>query len=332
MVNNLDDIDIFELVKIVQKRAFSIAASKEEILDDEKRLELALGLLNAVDNLYMGDTPRQRKLFAEAEKIGIHILRPYFKSPLPVIKELDDEIWRKTEDTGIRWNEEFGLSLLEKLSKYSGEFLELVDSNQFDNENPAFIYQDAAVYYSMIRHFKPKNIIEVGGGYSTKIASLACLKNGLTNLTCIEPYPRDFLKQGFPGLTELIEQPVQKVPTSKFKELGDSDILFIDSTHVSKIGSDVNYLFLEVLPQLNKGVIIQIHDIFLPFPFMYNWIKDLQLFWNEQYILHAFLIGNYDFEVMFGNHYMMSKHPETLKKIFDKEPMRAGSFWMRKIR
>ena len=117
----------------------------------------------------------------------------------------------------------------------------------------------------MVRHFQPRLIIEIGGGFSTLLLTEAAARNNTSALTCIEPFPQEFLKQGFPGLHRLIEKKVEDIDLEFFSELHSGDILFIDSSHTVKIGGDVNYLFLEVLPRLEPGVIVHIHDIFLPF-------------------------------------------------------------------
>jgi hypothetical protein len=129
----------------------------------------------------------------------------------------------------------------------------------------------------------------------------------------------------------MIDEPVQKIPLNIFKELNENDILFIDGSHVTKIGSDVNFMFFEVLPLLNPGVLVHIHDIQLPKEFPRKWIEEKMVFWNEQYLLHAFLIGNRDFEILFGNSFMGLNHPELLNKIYQSDkPPGGGSFWIRK--
>ena len=150
----------------------------------------------------------------------------------------------------------------------------------------------------------------------------------------VEPYPNATIKKGFPGLSRLIDAPVQQVSLAEFERLRENDILFIDSSHVLKIGSDVEFLFLEVLPRLNPGVIVHIHDIFLPANYPRRWVVDELRFWNEQYILQAFLAFNRAFEVLWAASYMNIKHPERLESAFPsyKRGQRPpGSFWMRKI-
>ena len=118
-----------------------------------------------------------------------------------------------------------------------------------------------------------------------------------------------------------------------FLQLQHNDILFIDSTHVIKIGGEVNYLFLEVLPRLNKGVIVHVHDIFLPFEYPKEWVIQRHRFWTEQHLLHAFLICNNCFEVLWAGNYLCTKYPEKLRTLFPSynlESISPGSFYIRK--
>src|SRR5262249_5831168 len=152
------------------------------------------------------------------------------------------------------------------------------------------------VYYALIRHFRPKRIIEIGSGNSTVLAAAACMTNqkeygAAPRLTAIEPYPNEILKKGLPGLTELIDQPLQKVDLGLFQTLEEGDILFIDSSHVLRAGNDVELEYLEIIPRLKPGVFVHVHDVSLPrrYPKCYF---DQQLFWNEQQLLQAFLAFN----------------------------------------
>jgi len=295
--------------------------------DAELQLTIALRLLSIVNNL-MRDGKRQNLLFYETEKkLNMHVLQcgpnHVYKQPVPKVSELHDKLWEKQYDAGIDWNEEEGLKLLDELAEYSEEYVELLKTAKFNPTDGRFQFHDPAVYYCMIKHFGPRNIIEIGAGGSTKIASLAVTKE--TTITAIDPYYESTI-QG----VHLIRTPVQQIPITEFKKLGNNDILFIDGTHVSKIGSDVNYLLLEVLPELNDGVIVHIHDIYLPDEMPKHWIKSLALFWNEQYLLHAFLIYNSKFKVLLSNYYMKKFHPEALLKVYNNKPVGGGSFWMQK--
>ena len=133
----------------------------------------------------------------------------------------------------------------------------------------------------------------------------------------------------------MISSKVQEIPLSEFSKLKKNDILFIDSSHVLKIGSDVQYEYLEIFPRLNKGVIVHIHDILLPAEYRKEWVlKDFR-FWNEQYLLQAFLAFNNNFEILWGGSYMHLKHPDKLEVTFSsykRDENWPGSFWMKKIR
>src|SRR5205814_7509172 len=204
-------------------------------------------------------------------------------------------VWSERFDASGAWNLNVDrqLTLLDDLGRSAAE-LEAIPEEQDESgfywNNPTYSQTDAAVYYSMIRHFQPASIVEVGAGYSTLIAASACLRNGHTALEAIDPYPPPFLATTVPGLAGLAAEPVQNVPLDRFQALVENDILFIDGTHVCKIASDVNYLMFSVLPCLKKGVLIHLHDIFLPWNYPRSWVLEHNIFWNEQYLLLAFLL------------------------------------------
>jgi hypothetical protein len=211
---------------------------------------------------------------------------------------------------------------------------------RFHLGNRLFDGLDALVGYCIIRHFQPRLIIEVGGGFSTLLLAEAAAKNKASALVSIEPFPREFLKQGSPGL-RLIEKRIQDIDLEFFSELHSGDVLFIDSSHTVKIGGDVNYLFLEVLPRLKPGVIVHVHDIFLPFEYPADWVLGEFRFWSEQYLLQAFLTFNSEFEVLMTSNYVANKYLEDVKAAFPsleklkKSSARSakwggGSFWMRR--
>lgn len=139
---------------------------------------------------------------------------------------------------------------------------------------------------------------------------------------------------GYPSLHNLIDKKVEDVSVDLFKELGKNDILFIDSSHVVKIFGDVNYLYLTILPQLSPGVIVHIHDIFFPVDYLphHFFNTGLKTFWQEQYLLHAFLLFNNEFEVLYGASYMHYKHKDMLLELFPWYHINRwpSSFWMRR--
>jgi hypothetical protein len=303
---------------------------------------IARGIKRRIGNIVF------KKLFTLWEKLGFHITRNHFYEPIPDTRMLKDDLWEKqSELVGININEESQINLLSVFSsKFKEEYESFPRSEtsipfQYYVNNSAFPSVDGEIYYCMIRHFKPKKIFEIGAGYSTYLAAYAILKNKEEDnayeceLVAIEPYPNDVLKNGFPGLSKLIPKRVQDIPLSEFKKLLENDILFIDSTHVLKIGSDVQYEYLEILPRLNKGVIVHVHDIFLPSEYPKEWVLKKYIFWNEQYLLQAFLTFNDSFEVLWAGSYMHLKHPDKLEEAFSsykRDESWPGSFWMRKIK
>ena len=233
----------------------------------------------------------------------------------------------------LDWNEKAQKELLTELRQYSPEFSRLVENKKFDMENGKFGHHDAPVYYSMIRHFKPKKIIEVGAGSSTELAYLAAQNDGDTSIISIDPFVNEDFKKRMSEHVNFIQKPVQNIPLSLFESLSKNDILFIDSSHVTKIGSDVNFLFLEVLPTLKPEVIVHVHDIFLPRTYSRAWLENHLIFWNEQFLLNAFLIENKSFEVLLANSFMGTTYPESLRSFYDTGKISGGgSFWMRRIK
>ena len=185
-------------------------------------------------------------------------------------------------------------------------------------------------YHSMIRMLQPRQVLEIGAGYSTMVSTRAARFNENTRVRCIEPYPIDALRNGMPGLDELIHSQLQSVPPSEFESLQANDILFVDSTHVSKVDSDVNYIFFNILPRLRPGVIVHFHDIFLPNDYPRHWITEHRLFWNEQYLLLAFLLFNPQVEILLGSHHLGTNYAPSIAAAFPFLPTFGGSsFWLR---
>ena len=276
---------------------------------------------------------------------GVHVVPVHFYQPIPDTRELGSAPWSgRSELPGVSMNEGLQLELLSRFSaEYKAEYdafprERALEPHRYFVNNGAFESVDGEVLYCMIRHFRPRRIFEIGSGNSTYLSAQAVVKNRdetgrECELVAFEPYPNETLRAGFPGLARLVEAKAQDIPLSKFAELDDGDILFIDSSHVLKIGSDVQYLYLEVLPRLRPGVVVHVHDIFLPEEYPRKWVMEQQTFWNEQYLLQAFLAFNDAFDVHWAGSYMHLKHPEKLEAAFasyDRETRRPGSFWMRR--
>jgi len=288
-----------------------------------------------------------KKSFGLWERLGVHVVPNHFYQPIPDARYLDDRLWETPSAlVGVDIDEQSQIALLSRFSDtYKHEYEQFPTSktsrpHEYFVNNGGFESVDGEILYCIIRHFKPKRIIEIGSGNSTYLSASAIQKNKeedpeyTCEFTAIEPYPNKVLQKGFPNLSNLIKEPVQKVPLSVFKGLNENDILFIDSSHVLKTGSDVQYEYNEILPRLNKGVFIHVHDIFLPLEYPEKWIRQHRLFWTEQYLLQAFLSYNSAFKVIWAGHYMHWKHPGLLEKAFgtySREKIQPGSFWMKKI-
>lgn len=278
------------------------------------------------------------------EKNGFHITPNSFYYPIPDTRDLKDELWdQRSEMVGVDLNESGQIALLEMFAaKFSAEYAQFPREktnvpHQYFLKNTYFVSVDAEILYCMIRHFKPRRIFEIGSGHSTYLAAQAVRQNETEGFSCelaaFEPYPNDVLKEGFPGLSRLVETRIENVSLSEFSSLEANDILFVDSSHSLKIGSDVHCEFLEIIPRLQKGVIIHVHDIFLPVEYPKEWVLNDHKFYNEQYLLQAFLAFNDSFEVLWAGSFMHLKHPQRLRAAFKSYDYGSpGSFWMRKIR
>lgn len=245
-----------------------------------------------------------------SDRWGYHIRPIHYYEPLPDFRTITPEqTERRREFSAIDFRWEAQLRLLRELESYAGELAESEVQNDY------FSGLDAVIYYSLIRRLKPRRIVEIGGGYSTHIAGKALAANQTGRLTCIEPYP-ERLNRSSLGV-ELIAKRVEEIDVSFFASLNANDILFIDSSHTVKFGSDVCYEFLEILPALERGVWVHVHDIFFPHDYPAEWLLKRRLALNEQYLLEAFLAFNREFEVALANHWLALDHAaDAVKRLW----------------
>ena len=278
----------------------------------------------------------------EAVTRALWVAPGHFYSPIPDLLDLDmssDEIFAiPPAIRGIDLNESRQLELLEEFRRlYANQPFSAskAPNRRYSFDNPNYSYADAIVLYCMMRYLRPQRIVEVGSGYSSCAIldvnelffdnSIAC--------TFIEPFPqllRSVIENSDRRSIRLIGQKVQDVDLNVFRELGASDILFIDSSHVSKTGSDVNYILFKILPILKRGVYIHFHDIFYPFEYPKSWVNEGRA-WNETYLLRAFLQYNQSFQIRFFTTYLMRQYRE----IFEKDlPLclknTGGNLWIEK--
>lgn len=266
----------------------------------------------------------------------------HFYSPIASLADVDrhaERLFRTPPRTlpGIELREDEQLALLSRLEPFYDEqpwSERRMAARRYFFENPAYSYSDALFLYCMIRHARPQRIIEIGSGYSSCaiLDTSELFFGGKIQVTCIEPYPkllRSLIREG--DLLELIEKPLQDVSVERFAALESGDILFIDSTHVAKIGSDVNYIFAEILPALARGVYVHVHDIFYPFEYPKAWVYEGRS-WNEAYMLRAFLTCNREFEITLFNTFLERFHrdyfAEHMPLCLKNE---GGSIWLRRV-
>lgn len=267
----------------------------------------------------------------------------HFYSPIVSKTEVDnfkDTIWPKNGTTRmpeLDLQAEKQKSLLNELSEYYNDLPfteEKSPDNRYNYKNGSYSYTDAIVLATMIRNFEPKRIIEIGSGYSSALMLDMKEKfNPELQLTFIEPYPKllySLFKSNDAKNCKVIDRKVQSVPLEEFTSLEKNDILFIDSSHVSKTGSDVNYELFQILPNLASGVLIHIHDIFFPFEYPKEWVYEGRN-WNEIYLIRAFLSYNENFEILLFSHYMHEKHESSFEKMPLSYKNPGGNLWLRKI-
>jgi hypothetical protein len=269
----------------------------------------------------------------------------HFYSPIADPEDISarmEQIWNQSDSmVGIDLNVEYQLSLLKELKPYVCEIDYPVEQpvdepHTYFYKNDQFPCLDAEFLFTMLCHFKPRRIIEVGSGFSSLITADVNQRQFIKDFkfSCIEPFPRQFLLDGVDGIDELIVEKVENVDHSIFDNLESGDVLFIDSSHVSKVGSDVNHLYFEVIPRLKFGVIVHIHDIFLPDEYPKKWVIDEGRNWNEQYLLRSFLQFNESFEILWAAHFMGSRYQDEVVNTFPRciELGKGGSMWLRRIK
>jgi hypothetical protein len=264
-------------------------------------------------------------------------------SPLPDLADVRaraETIFRKDLDVSasIDLRREAQLNLLAALVPFYRDFdwpERPAAGRRYHLDNPYFRHSDALVLYAMLRHLAPARVIEVGSGFSSALMldTADRFLASKTSFIFVEPYPDrmlSLLRGTDEGRYRLIRSQVQDVPPATFQTLESGDVLFVDSSHVSKVGSDVNFLLFDVLPALAPGVVVHFHDIFWPFEYPQEWVLKGSAC-NEGYLLRAFLQYNTAFEIMLFNSYLGYSCPEFLREhvpLFLKDT--GGSLWLRK--
>jgi len=302
-----------------------------------------LTLFSAIWYKFIRTAPVQKMPISERifMKVGVLPVNDHYYQPLiNPSRHLSKPLNEDRALPGINWNTAEQLQLLQQFN-YTNE-LNTIPSNKKDTDqlryyynNHSFLPGDAEYLYNIIRHFKPRRIIEIGCGYSTLMAVEAEKANARDNSahacnhTCIEPYEMPWLEQ----LNVTVQRSkVEDIAPSTFTSLEANDILFIDSSHIIRPQGDVLFEFLELLPLIKKGVLVHVHDIFSPKDYPAEWVIDNHRLWNEQYLLEAFLTFNNDFRIIGALNFLKHRYPQEFNRacphsgaMQGDEP---GSFWM----
>jgi Methyltransferase domain len=284
--------------------------------------------------------PRGRRML---RKIGLYPLRDHYHEPFYAPDQLHRPLGVDRNLAGIDLNVDGQLQMLHAFG-FEEELNSLPltqpgDRLKYYYDNGYFESGDAEFFYCMIRHFKPQTLVEIGSGFSSLMAVEAIVANRLQNPgyacrhVCIEPFERPWLEQ---LQVELIRTPVERCDKSLFLDMQANDILFIDSSHVIKPQGDVLCEYLEILPVLKPGVFVHIHDIFTPRDYLPEWLIEKNLFWNEQYIVEAFLSFNEKFKIVGALNYLKHHHTAELSAkcpIFARqaETREPGSLWLKRV-
>ncbi len=277
----------------------------------------------------------------------------HFYSPLPDLEEIERrkaEIFPQDVDeiAGVDLRPAAQLAFLKQLAAYYPEFPPEYTAAEpqacqaaglrYYGKNMYFGLHDALVLYGMMRAQPPQRIIEIGSGYSSALmldTAERFLGNKPPLFTFIEPYPQrlhGLITDSDRAHCTIIEQPIQAVSLSLFDNLEAGDILFVDGTHVAKIGSDVLQVFFEILPRLKPGVRVHFHDILWPFQYPYENVCKLGIAWNEAYFMRAFLQYNPAFRMLYFVDYILQRHPDVLKEHMPLAAQALGcsSLWIEK--
>lgn len=263
---------------------------------------------------FLDHLPYVRRLRAQVGKQGKHSAGHYH-SPIPDSDDIQEYL-RSLKSPGadlpdVDLNRDFQFGLLQEYRKFYAE-LPFPDTQEagcrYYFDQAWFCYSDAIFLYSFLRHFQPKRIIEVGSGFSSAVMldTLERFPSGSTTATFIDPNPErlmSILSERDRAEHRILDSRVQDVPRSVFASLGAGDLLFIDSSHVVKCGSDLQLLIFEVLPQLQSGVFVHFHDVFYPFEYPSDWLTK-GVYWNEDYFLRAFLAYNSEWRICFFTTYV----------------------------
>ncbi|MBB4639765.1 class I SAM-dependent methyltransferase [Rhizorhapis suberifaciens] len=302
---------------------------------------LAKGLAGPL-RFFANSPPRASRTGDQLRKNGIAIYERHYYNPFITDQDLLHPLENDRKIPGIKLDAGQQLEFLRSLrglDELEAFFAPAADERSYCFENQGdYGHGDADILYGMIRTFKPRRLIEIGAGQSTKLAQAAIACNVAEDgdyqcaHICIEPYEQPWLERLD---VTVIRERVERCPAELFAGLDENDILFIDSSHVIRPQGDVLFEFLQILPTLKSGVLVHIHDIFTPADYPEEWIFDRKVLWNEQYLLEAFLSMNAGYGILVASNWLAKRYNACLRAILpgmlQKPSARPGSFWIRRV-
>jgi len=278
----------------------------------------------------------------ELQRRGWHLQRADFYSPLNDLPflEANPDLWKDLDPSAeIEWNHEGQLATARRVAAFVEELRDVPDEavagepTRFHWNNNFWNAADALVQYGIARSFRPRRWVEIGCGWSSLLLARAIEANGTpTEVVQIEPYPNPALFSAVPREWTQHRVILQRAPLELFDALEPGDVCFYDGSHCVRTASDVNWFFFRVLPRLAPGVLVHLHDIFLPESYPEDWIFERAQTWNEQYLLQAYLMSNPTVEILIANRWLFRREYEHLQELYQGvQPPWGCSFWFRKV-
>jgi Methyltransferase domain len=261
-----------------------------------------------------------RRFFDLFQALGFHVTADHFYEVIPNTRELKRTYKQGRRDClGIDFQYEQSQALCANiLGTYGAELYKSGLRFGYYEDNAYFRGVDALALYCFVREFKPNRVIEIGQGFSTRVTLAALHENASTSnqkpsFLSIDPYSR-FAPKSEVVRFEVKNESLQAAMPFVLNQLSEGDLLFVDSSHVHKSGSDVELFYDAIYPRLPNGVMVHIHDIFSPFDYPLSWAVQSKRFWNEQYHLENFLRFNSEFQVVLPLHLLM-RESDTIKAL-----------------
>jgi hypothetical protein len=274
------------------------------------------------------------------KSMGVWVIRDHYYEPLFNTKGLHHAASQPRFLPGVDLRDKHQLAFLKKL-KFAEEFIDIVNAEErsddidcFKIDNQSFARGDSDFLYQFIRYIQPNRIVEIGSGDSTKIAQHAIRMNKInggvaSQHTCFEPYEQPWLEK-YSGI-QLLRERVELHDTSWIETLEAGDLLFIDSSHMIRPQGDVLFEYLAIIPQLQSGVYVHVHDIFTPRDYLSSWIEEDVRFWNEQYLLEVLLSNSMRYTIVASLNHLKHSYYDELKAVCPHLPINGepGSLYFK---